>query len=157
MGRHTWGKTVGALVLAVTVGAVSGCGSSGDEDEAKPAVTAAAKADTVGLAEATAGFQDAVAALTTGGGCESMQAGTCFGQMQALMEPTRTLRKAMNAEKSVGPDFWTEAYVLIDRMEKGVAVGVDQGGGLGNVSSNRGDVFGSAHDLSRWLDAHPLS
>ncbi|MET8668179.1 hypothetical protein ABZV87_28070 [Streptomyces tendae] len=25
----------------------------------------------------------------------------------------------MNAEKSVGADFWTEAYTLIDTMEKG--------------------------------------
>jgi hypothetical protein len=157
MGRHIWGKTVGALVLAVTVGAVSGCSSSGDEGDARPTVTAAAKADTADLAEATTAFQDAVVDWDVSGGCESMEAGTCFAGMEALMEPARTLRKAMNAEKSVGADFWTEAYVLIDHMEKGVAVGVDQGGGGGNVTSNRPDVFGSAHELSRWLDAHPLS
>ncbi|MCG8971796.1 hypothetical protein [Streptomyces sp. CL12-4] len=157
MGRHIWGKTVAALVLAVTVGAVSGCGSSGEDSDKKPAVTAAAKADTVSLAEATTAFQDAVVDFDVSGGCESMEPGTCFAGMETLIEPARTLRKAMNAEKSVGPDFWTEAYVLIDRMEKGVAVGVDQGGGLGNVTSNRPEVFGSAHELSRWLDAHPLS
>ncbi|MEU9523317.1 hypothetical protein [Streptomyces sp. NPDC048224] len=89
------------------------------------------------------------------GGCESIEAGTCFAEMVALMEPARTLRKAMSTAKSVGADFLTEAYVMIDRMEKGVAVGVDQGGDLGNITSNRPDVFGSAHELSRWLDTHP--
>ncbi|MEV5666291.1 hypothetical protein [Streptomyces flaveolus] len=91
------------------------------------------------------------------GGCKSMEPGTCFEEMEALLGPARTLREAMNAEKSVSADFWSEAYVLIDRMEKGVAVGVDQGGSLANTTSNRPLVFGSAHDLSRWLDAHPIS
>ncbi|MDX2554745.1 hypothetical protein [Streptomyces stelliscabiei] len=30
------------------------------------------------------------------------------------MEPARTLRKAMNTEKSEGEDFWSPAYALID-------------------------------------------
>jgi hypothetical protein len=60
----------------------------------------------------------------------------------------------MNAEKSVGPDFWTDAYVLIDTMEKGIAAGEDRGVTPG--ITNRSDVFGSAHDLSDWLDANPI-
>jgi hypothetical protein len=142
MGRHIWGKTVRALVLAVTVTAVSGCGSSSDEDTAaKPA---------------------AKAKFDTDGGCPGKEPGTCWEQMQALMKPARDLRKAMNTEKSVGADFWTEAYVLIDAMEKGIAVGDDQGVPVADeemaaLMSNRDDVFGSAHDLSDWLDENPVA
>jgi hypothetical protein len=81
--------------------------------------------------------------------------------MQALMKPGRDLRKAMNAEKSVGADFWTDAYALIDTMEDGIAVGEDQGVPVADTEmaammSNRDEVLGSAHDLSDWLDAHPV-
>lgn len=81
-------------------------------------------------------------------------------QMMALMTPARDLRGAMNAEKSVGGGFWTEAYAVIDTMEKGIAVGEDQGDPAGAAmlpeASNRDDVLGSAHDLSDWLDQHPF-
>ncbi|OVZ99446.1 hypothetical protein B9W64_37250 [Streptomyces sp. CS159] len=161
MGRHTWGKTVGALVLAVTVAAASGCSSSDDEGSGKPSATAAAKAKTVTVEAATTTFQDAVTAFDTDGGCLEQEPGTCWDQMQALMTPARDLRKAMNAEKSVGADFWTEAYALIDTMETGIAVGEDQGAPAGAATlpemSNRDDVLGSAHKLSDWLDQHPIS
>lgn len=61
--------------------------------------------------------------------------------MTAVIEPARDLRKAMNADKATGPEFWSEAYALIDTMETGMAVGEDQ-------FSNRPDVLGSAHHLS---------
>jgi hypothetical protein len=149
MGRHIWGKTAGALVLAVmTVAAVSGCGSSG-KDDAKPA----AKAKTVSLGAATTKFQAAVEKFDTDGGCLEQEQGTCWEQMQAVMAPARTLRKAMNADKDTGPEFWTEAYALINKMEKGIAVGEDEGAIA--LGTNRPAVLGSAHELSRWLDAHP--
>lgn len=151
MGRHIWGKTVGGLVLAVTVAAGSGCSSSSGEDTAKPA----AKAKTVSVAEATTTFQAAVTKFDTDGGCLEQEPGTCWEQMQALMKPARDLRKAANADKSTGPEFWSEAYALIDTMEKGIAVGEDQGATA--VGTNRPDVLGSAHDLSDWLDEHPVS
>ncbi|MET9731989.1 hypothetical protein ABZZ79_15450 [Streptomyces sp. NPDC006458] len=151
-----WGKTASALVLAVTVAAVSGCGGSDDESDAKPA----AQAKTVTVEEAATTFQAAVTKQDTDGGCLEQEPGTCWEQMQALMKPARDLRKAMNAEKSVGADFWTEAYALIDAMEEGVAVGDDQGAPAGAATdpamTNRDDVFGSAHDLSEWLDEHPI-
>ncbi|MFJ4880160.1 hypothetical protein ACIP93_33800 [Streptomyces sp. NPDC088745] len=152
MGRHIWGKTVGALVLTVTVAAVSGCGGSSDGDTAaKPA----AKAKAVDLKAATDTFQAAVTKFDEDGGCLEQEPGTCWKQMQALMEPARTLRKAMNSEKSVGPEFWTGAYALVDTMEKGIAVGEDKGATA--YGTNRPNVFGSAHKLADWLDAHPIS
>ncbi|CAL9326620.1 hypothetical protein [Streptomyces sp. SudanB91_2054] len=161
MGRHTWGKTVGALVLAVTVAAASGCSSSDDEGSGKPSATAAAKAKTVTVEAATTTFQDAVTAFDTDGGCLDQEPGTCWDQMMALMTPARDLRAAMNAEKSVGADFWTEAYALIDTMETGIAVGEDQGAPAGAATlpeaTNRDDVLGSAHKLSDWLDQHPIA
>lgn len=149
-----WGKAAGALVLAATVTAVSGCSSSDGEDTAKPAV----KAKTVSVAEATATFQAAVTKFDTDGGCLEQEPGTCWEQMQALMKPARDLRKAANADKSTGPEFWSEAYALIDTMEDGIAVGEDQGVPASGVEelTNRDDVLGSAHDLADWLDAHPV-
>ncbi|MFI8860422.1 hypothetical protein ACIGW5_28035 [Streptomyces prasinus] len=96
----------------------------------------------------------------TEGGCLPKEPGTRWEQMQALIEPARALRKAMNAEKSVGPEFWTEAYALIDTREKGIAVGDDKGAPVADqvISrelSNRDEVFGSAHDPIDWLDEHP--
>ncbi|MGC5236850.1 hypothetical protein [Streptomyces albogriseolus] len=127
---------------------MSGCGGGSETSEkAKPSAPAAPSLNT-----ATTAFQDAVAS----GDCPSTEPGTCWEQMQTLIKRARVLRKAMNAHKDTGPELWSEAYVLIDKMEKGVAVGEDRGGGLNNVTSNRPDVFGSAHDLSRWLDAHPV-
>jgi hypothetical protein len=148
MGRHTWGKTAIALVLAATVAAVSGCSTSDDKDTAKPTTKA------VSVEDATTTFQDPVTKFDTDGGCLEQEPGTCWEQMQALAEPARTLRKAMNAEKSVGADFWTEAYALIDTMEDGIAVGEDKGPTA--VGTNRPDVLGSAHDLSDWLDENPI-
>ena len=152
MGRDFWGKTAGSLVLVATVAAVSGCSSSNDNSDAKPA--AAAKAETVSLPRATTTFQSAVTKFDTDGGCLEQEPGTCWEQMQALMKPARDLRKAMNSEKSVGADFWTDAYALIDTMEDGIAVGKDQGATA--YGTNRPKVLGSAHDLSDWLDAHPI-
>ncbi|MGW2496239.1 hypothetical protein ACWCV2_17275 [Streptomyces pseudogriseolus] len=158
MGRHAWGKTVSALVLAVTVAAASGCSSSDDAGDTKPTGTAAAKAKTVGMPEAAETFQAAVTKFDTDGGCLDEEPGTCWDQMQALMKPARDLRAAMNAEKSVGADYWSEAYTLIDTMEEGIAVGEDKGAAGGSADlTNRDDVLGSAHDLSDWLDEHPIS
>lgn len=70
------------------------------------------------------------------------------------MEPARTLRKAMNADKG-GPEYWSEAYALINIMEKGVGVGEDKGATA--IGTNRPDVLGSAHDLSDWRDEHPVA
>ncbi|MEU1273488.1 hypothetical protein [Streptomyces sp. NPDC005799] len=150
MGRYVWGKTAGALVLAVTVAAVSGCSSSSDKDTAKPA----AKAKTVDLGKATTRFQAAVTKFDEDGGCLEKAPGTCWEQMRALMEPARTLRKAIHADKG-GPEFWSEAYALINTMEKGIAVGEDKGATA--AGTNRPDVLGSANDLSDWLDEHPVA
>ncbi|CAM5237167.1 Lipoprotein OS=Streptomyces griseomycini OX=66895 GN=FHS37_006655 PE=4 SV=1 [Streptomyces griseomycini] len=146
-----WGKAAGALVLAAVV---SGCSDSSDSAD-KGATKPAAKAVTVG--EATATFQAAVTKFDTDGGCLEQEPGTCWEQMQALMKPARDLRKAANADKSTGPEFWSEAYALIDTMEDGIAVGEDKGFPAGgDALTNRDEVLGSAHDLSDWLAAHPV-
>ncbi|MFE2181385.1 hypothetical protein [Streptomyces sp. NPDC059455] len=149
MGRRIWGQTVGMLVL--TVAAAAGCSSSSEEDTTKPA----AKARTVSLENATTTFQNAVMKFDTDGGCLKKDPGTCWKQMQGLMEPARTLRKAMNAHKGTEPEFWSQAYALIDSMEDGIAVGEDKGATA--VGTNRPDVLGSAHKLSDWLGEHPTS
>ncbi|WP_328491264.1 hypothetical protein [Streptomyces zaomyceticus] len=152
MGRHAWGKTVGGLVLAVSVAAVSGCGSDGGSTAEKPAATSAPTAPSVKDAAAT--FKAAVTKFDTDGGCLEAAPDTCWDQMQAVMEPARELRTAANADKA-GPAFWSEAYALIDTMEKGIGVGKDLG--ATSPTTNRPDVLGSAHKLADWLDAHPTS
>lgn len=151
MGRHIWGKTAGALVLVATVAAASGCSSSSNEGTSRPA----AKAKTLSVQEATTTFQAAVTKFDTDGGCLEKEPGTCWEQMQALMKPARDLRKAANADKDTGPEFWSEAFALINKMEDGIAVGQDQGATA--MGTNRPDVFGSAHDLSDWLDEYPVA
>ncbi|WP_181383924.1 hypothetical protein [Streptomyces sp. NWU339] len=153
-----WGAAASITFAVAAVAGLSGCGGDAEADAKKPAASATAQAAT--LDDAATTFQDAVTKHDTDGGCLEQEPGTCWEQMQALIEPARTLRKAMNAEKSVGADFWTEAYTLIDTMEEGVAVGDDQGAPAGAATdlstTNRDDVFGSAHDLVDWLDAHPI-
>lgn len=139
------------LVLAASMAAVSGCGS--DKSDAKTAAKAEVK--TVGMAEATTTFQAAVEKFDTDGGCLEPEPGTCWEQMLALWERADVLRQAMRAEKSVGAEFWTEAYALLNTMEKGFKVGQDLGATA--IGTNRPDVLGSAHDLADWLDAHPVS
>ncbi|MEU6010685.1 hypothetical protein [Streptomyces sp. NPDC047453] len=138
MGRHTWGKAAAGVVLAVAVAVVSGCGPEGKKPS-PPSVTKAAAA-----------FQDAV--VENASGSCTQEPGACWEQMTAVIQPARLLRKAMNADKNVSPEFWTEAYALIEKMEAGYAVGEDRGAGF---NSNRPAVFGTAHDLSDWLDEHP--
>ncbi|MCD9904583.1 hypothetical protein LUR56_39915 [Streptomyces sp. MT29] len=120
-------------------------GCSGDaEAEPKPSATV----KTVNLDQATTAFETAVTDFDLTDGCPSA-AGECWDKMNTVMKPARDLRKAMNAHEGTGPEFWSEAYALIDTMEDGIAVGEDQ-------VSNRPDVLGSAHDLVDWLAAHPV-
>jgi hypothetical protein len=146
MGRIQWGKaTVGVLLSVVATVTLSGCGGGGAEAAPKPSASPAGP----DLGEAITVFQDAVTTFDLTNGCTSQVPGTCWDKMTAVMEPARELRKAMNAHQGTGPAFWSEAYVLLDTMEEGMAVGEDR-------FVNRPKVLGSAHDLSRWLDAHPV-
>lgn len=139
----TWGKTAALMVLAVMMLGTSACG--GEAEAQKPQ---ADKPKPPGVTEATSAFQNAVADFDASDGCPKAT-GECWDKMQAVAAPAKTLRKAMNADKATGPAFWREAYVLLDTMEDGMAVGED-------TFTNRPDVLGSAHDLVDWLDEHPV-
>lgn len=142
MGRHGWGRVlVGALLTASVMTMVSGCGGKADAEPSAPTVKGPE------LAPAATAFQDAVTKFDLTNGCPKAPE-ACWDKMTAVMEPARELRKAMNAHPS-GPEFWSEAYALVDKMERGIAVGEDR-------VANRPDVLGSAHELSRWLDSHPV-
>ncbi|MFI8207382.1 hypothetical protein [Streptomyces sp. NPDC085937] len=52
--------------------------------------------------------------------------------------------------------FWSRPHAPLDTMEEGIAVGEGQGGGPNDSTSNRWDVFDSAHRLSRWLYTHAV-
>ncbi|NML55128.1 hypothetical protein HHL19_35630 [Streptomyces sp. R302] len=153
MGRDLWGKTAGALVLAVVVSTVAGCGGGSEADSGKPAAATTEKAASV--QDAAAAVRAAVETFDTSGGCLEPAPGTCWDQMQAVMAPARELRAAANADTETGPEFWSEAYALIDSMERGVAVGRDLG--ATDPNTNRPDVLGSAHKLVDWLTAHPIT
>ncbi|GAA1419858.1 hypothetical protein GCM10009601_17400 [Streptomyces thermospinosisporus] len=111
MGRHAWGKTASALILAVTVAAVSGCSSSDDAGDPKPGGTAVEKATAPSVKEATTTFQAAVTKFDTDGGCLEEEPGTCWDQMKALMKPARLpgpadhrLDRAAGLAAPPGPD-----------------------------------------------------
>ncbi|WP_406153161.1 hypothetical protein OG217_05555 [Streptomyces sp. NBC_01023] len=143
MGRITWGRAVAGVLVAAAVLGTSACGG---EAEAQKKPAAKPKAPTV--AATTTTFQDAVTTFDTTDGCPKAT-GECWDKMTAVAEPAKVLRKAMNADKTTGPAFWREAYVLLDKMDKGMAVGED-------TFTNRPEVLGSAHDLSDWLDENPV-
>lgn len=145
-----WGAAASITFAVVAAVGVSGCGGDADADAKKPA---AASAKAPSFSEASKAFKDVAATAYLGDVC-TKEAGTCWDKMNTIVDSARDLRKAMNAEKSVGPEFWTEAYNLIDTMEEGLAVGEDQGAEA--YGTNRPKVFGSAHDLADWLDAHPI-
>lgn len=144
MGRVQWGRTAASVLLAAAVMGTTACGG---ETEAQKKAPAKPKTPTVTVAAATKTFQDAVADFDASDGCPKA-VGECWDKMQAVAAPARELRKAMNADKKVGPEFYSPAYALLDKMEDGMDVGED-------VFSNRPPVLGSAHDLSDWLDEHP--
>ncbi|MET9959411.1 hypothetical protein ABZ128_10065 [Streptomyces sp. NPDC006326] len=137
-----WGAAASITFAAAAAVTMTGCGGAAD---AEPQA-ATAKPSVVSLSTATTRFQDAVTKFDLTDGCPK-ETGSCWDKMTAVMEPARELRKAMNAH-SAGPAFWSEAYSLIDKMEGGMAAGEDR-------FSNRPAVLGSAHELSRWLNAHP--
>ncbi len=132
----------GALLAAAVMG-TSACGGKAEAQKNAPA-----KPTAPSVVAATKTFQGAVTNFDTSDGCPKA-AGECWDKMKALAEPAKVLRKAMNADKKTGSAFWREAYVLLDKMEKGMAVGED-------TFTNRPDVLGSAHDLSDWLDENPV-
>ncbi|MCL7430527.1 hypothetical protein [Streptomyces sp. YS415] len=149
-----WGAAASITLAVVAAAGVSGCGGDAEADAKKPA---AASAKAPSFSKASRAFQDVAANAYLDDVCTT-EAGTCWDKMNTTVDAARDLRKAMNAEKSVGPEFWTEAYKLIDTMEEGLAVGEDQGAPAGAATlpeaTNRDDIFGSAHDLADWLDAH---
>ncbi|MFB6772826.1 hypothetical protein [Streptomyces sp. NPDC056337] len=151
-----WGAAASITFAVAAVVGVSGCGGDAEADAEKPA---SASPTAPSFSKASEAFRDVAANAYLDDMC-TQEAGTCWDKMNTIVESARDLRKAMNAEKSVGADFWTEAYTLIDTMEKGLAVGEDQGAPAGAATipemTNRDDVFGSAHDLVDWLDAHPI-
>ncbi|MFJ9416681.1 hypothetical protein ACIRPT_21165 [Streptomyces sp. NPDC101227] len=130
------------MLLAATGMGTSACGG---DAEAQKKATATPKVASV--AEATKTFQDAVADFDASDGCPKA-AGECWEKMKAVAGPARELRKAMNADKKTGAEFYSPAYALIGKMEDGMDVGED-------TFTNRPAVLGSAHDLCDWLDEHP--
>jgi hypothetical protein len=145
-----WGAAASITFAVVAIVGVSGCGGNAEADAKK---SPAASATAPSFSKASKAFQDVTGTLYLDSEC-TKEAGTCWDKMTTAVKSARTLRKAMNGEKSVGPEFWTGAYTLIDTMEEGYAVGEDLG--AADVNTNRPKVFGTAHDLSDWLDQHPI-
>jgi hypothetical protein len=144
-----WGAAASITFAVAVVVGVSGCGGDIEADAKKPAASAKAPS----FSEASKAFKDVAANAYLDDVC-TKEAGTCWDKMNTIVDSARDLRKAMNADKSVGHEFWTEAYQLIDMMEEGLAVGKDLGAEA--YDTNRPKVFGAAHDLADWLDAHPI-
>ncbi|MFF4276167.1 hypothetical protein [Streptomyces sp. NPDC001536] len=145
-----WGAAASITFAIAAVVGVSGCGGDAEAD-AKKSPTASAAAPS--FSEASKAFQDVAGTMYLDSEC-TKEAGTCWDKMTTAVKAARTLRTAMNGEKSVGPEFWTEAYALIDTMEEGYAVGEDLG--ADDFNTNRPKVFGTAHDLDDWLGEHPI-
>ncbi|MDX2530838.1 hypothetical protein [Streptomyces europaeiscabiei] len=94
-----WGAAASITFAVVAAVGVSGCGGDADTDAKKPA---AASAKALSFSEASKAFQDIATTAYLDDVC-TKEAGTCWDKMNTIADSARDLRKAMNAETSVGP------------------------------------------------------
>lgn len=133
---------VGAAACAVTVALLmSGCG---DKATAKP------EASTTPTAAPVATVKDTWATVQPVF-TQYCPPDDCSPHLKELVSAADQLRTSMHADPAGGA-FFSEAYVIIDRMDKlrDEYEPLDEG-------SLRDEVLGLANQLSRWIETHPTS
>ncbi|MFD7763612.1 hypothetical protein [Streptomyces microflavus] len=137
-----WGKGAAAVLVAVAAVGVAGCSGAGPAQD-KTAKSAVASAAAPTLEEAIETYQEDLRALRTDG-CPS----PCGPELVEVFQNSQMVRKQMNA--SAAPGVFTEAYALMDDVERGF---ISRGGQ--DTEAARSLVLEPANDLDTWLTAHP--
>ncbi|MEW1701018.1 hypothetical protein ACIQCR_16740 [Streptomyces sp. NPDC093249] len=78
----------------------------------------------------------------------------CSVRLQDYVEDVRKIRKAMNSDPAAPKGFYTEAYVIIDRIETYAATPTGEGDSAGWITA-RPLIWMEGQALDEWIAAHP--
>ncbi|MET9528213.1 hypothetical protein [Streptomyces coeruleorubidus] len=152
-----WGRGAAVLVAAITVLGVTGCGGDAGA-ETKPTASATAKKPAKSVKaqwdEAMEWWASHDIGCVDGSAVEDDREG-CAVRVQDYVEDVRKIRKAMNTDPEAPKGFYSEAYVIIDRLEKfaGTPAGEDDTQGWLDA---RPLIWMQGQALGEWIETHPL-
>ncbi|MEU7228877.1 hypothetical protein [Streptomyces chrestomyceticus] len=153
-----WGRGIaGSLLVTGAVAVLAGCGGAADA-EAKPkkapAVTKTAKPVKAQWDDTMEWWASHDIGCLNGSRVEADEEG-CAIRVQDYVADVRKIRKAMNSDAAAPKGFYTDAYVIIDRLEKYAGVPAGKGDTQGWLDA-RPLIWMEGQALTRWVQAHPL-
>ncbi|MFD4795033.1 hypothetical protein [Streptomyces anulatus] len=144
------------LLAASVVAGVSGCGGQA-EAEPKPVASVAKKPPKAVSAqwdETMEWWASHDIGCLTGTDVEEDPEG-CTIRIQNFVDDVQKIRKAMNTDPAAPKGFYTEAYVIIDRLETYAATPAGEDDTAGWLAA-RPLIWMEGHDLGEWIAEHPL-
>ncbi|MFC8538026.1 hypothetical protein ACFUJY_29500 [Streptomyces sp. NPDC057249] len=155
-----WGiGAASALLMAAVATGTAGCSAQADAD-AKPAPNASPTEKTPAVPvkaqwdETMAWWQTHDIRCLNGADVEENPDG-CAIRLQDFVDDVRKIRKAMNADPDAPKGFYSEAYVIIDRVETYAGVPVGESDTDGWLEA-RPLIWMEGRALTDWIKAHPL-
>ncbi|MFJ5143008.1 hypothetical protein [Streptomyces sp. NPDC088707] len=151
-----WGRITVALLAVVTVTGAAGCSG-----EAAPKPAASTAAPTKAGKPVKAQWDESMEWWATHDlGCVDGSAvggnpEGCAVRVQDYVEDVRKIRKAMNADTAAPAGFYSEAYVIIDRLEKFAGTPTGESDTQGWLDA-RPLIWMQGQALGKWIEAHPL-
>lgn len=154
-----WGiGAASALLVAAVAAGTAGCSSQADS-EAKPSASAspakkASKPVKAQWDETMEWWETHDIRCINGAGVEEDPEG-CAIRVQDFVDDVRKIRKTMNGDPAAPKGFYSEAYVIIDRLETfaGTPAGENDTQGWLNA---RPLIWMQGLTLGKWIAAHPL-
>ncbi|MBT2511953.1 hypothetical protein J7I98_40690 [Streptomyces sp. ISL-98] len=148
-----WGRAGAGLLLAVAVAAgTTGCGDDGTgKPQNKPSASAAPKKAPKSVARL---WQDAWG-YQVANPCQektekAAEEAGCQNVTWDLVTDVRKVRKAMNADRAAGSGFYTEAYVIMDRINTLAGDMSDA-----RLLRMRNMIRAEGVELNSWITSHP--
>ncbi|MFF0754354.1 hypothetical protein [Streptomyces sp. NPDC004267] len=153
-----WGRCTVALLAAVTMAGAAGC-SGKAEAGAKPAASTAAakkpgKPVKVQWDESMEWWTAHDLGCVDGSAVGENPEG-CAVRVQDYVDDVRKIRKAMNGDAAAPAGFYSEAYVIIDRLEKYAGTPAGESDTQGWLAA-RPLIWMQGQALGKWIEAHPL-
>ncbi|MGW0757127.1 hypothetical protein ACWD1Y_11665 [Streptomyces sp. NPDC002814] len=152
-----WGRGAAVLLAAVTVLGTAGCGGDAGA-ETKPTASATAKKPVKPVKaqwdETMEWWATHDIGCVNGSAVEDDREG-CAIRVQDYVDDVRKIRKAMNADPDAPKGFYSEAYVIINRLEKYAGTPTGEGDTQGWLDA-RPLIWMEGQALDEWIEAHPL-
>ncbi|MFJ4966031.1 hypothetical protein ACIP6P_26900 [Streptomyces sp. NPDC088729] len=148
-----WGRTgAGLLLVAVVMAGTAGCGDGGSGTaQDKPSASAAPKKAAKSVAQQ---WEDAWGYQVANPCQEKSEAAAeeagCQNVAWDLVTDVRKVRKAMNADRAAGTGFYTEAYVIMDRIDTLAGDMSDA-----RLLQMRNMIRVAGVELNSWIVSHP--